>query len=49
MSKGYSYKNEPWLGFEKGNFSIFSDDFVHDKTLVIKAKVENEKGGANVK
>lgn len=39
MSKGRSYKNDTWASFDKQSFSLFKDDFVHDKLLTVKTAV----------
>jgi hypothetical protein len=49
MPKARSYKNEPWLGFEKQSYSLFTDDFVHKNLLTVKANIESPTGGANLK
>lgn len=49
MSKARSYKNDPWTGFEKQSYSLFSDDFVHSKLFTIKANVPSKNGGVNLK
>lgn len=37
MAKANSFKTEPWTALEKGQNSIFEDDYVHDKLLTFKA------------
>ena len=41
MSKPESVKNDPWTDFPRQPYSIFTDDFVHDKLLTLKV---NSKG-----
>jgi hypothetical protein len=36
MAKANSFKSEPWTALEKGEWSIFEDDFVHDKLFTLK-------------
>jgi hypothetical protein len=49
MPKGQSYKSDKYDSFEKGGYSFIEDDFVHDKTLVVKGKVEKESSSVNLK
>lgn len=37
MAKANSFKSEPWSALEKGTYSIFTDDFVNEKLITIKA------------
>lgn len=37
MAKANSFKSEPWTALEKGEWSIFEDDFVHEKLFTLKA------------
>lgn len=37
MAKANSFKTEPWTALEKGEVSIFEDDYVHDKLFTLKA------------
>lgn len=36
MAKANSFKTEPWTALEKGEVSIFEDDYVHDKLFTFK-------------
>lgn len=33
MAKANSFKNEPWTSFERGSYSVFTDDFISDKLI----------------
>lgn len=37
MAKANSFKAEPWTALEKGQWSIFEDDFVNSKLFTLKA------------
>lgn len=49
MSKARSYKNEPFIGFEKQSYSVMKDDFVHEKLLTVKTNIQSTNGGVNLK
>lgn len=49
MSKPESIKIEPWTDFPRQPYSLFTDDFVHDKLLTLKVNSKNEKSTVNVK
>ena len=49
MPKGHSYKNDEWWSYDKGDYSFLHDDFAHSKTFVVKAKLESETSGINLK
>jgi hypothetical protein len=49
MSKPESIKVEPWADFPRQPYSIFSDDFVHDKFGTIKLNAKGEKSSASIK
>ena len=49
MSKPQSIKIEPWTDFPKQSYSLFTDDFVHDKLLTLKVNSKGDKSTVNVK
>ena len=49
MSKPESVKIDPWTEFPKQSFSIFTDDFVHDKIATLKVNAKGEKSTFNFK
>jgi len=49
MSKPESIKVEPWTDFPRQSYTIFTDDFVHDKLGVVKVNAKGEKSTANIK
>jgi len=49
MSKPYSVRTEPWTSFDKQSYSIFSDDFVHEKLLTVKVNQKPLRGAINLK
>jgi hypothetical protein len=49
MSKPESIKVEPWSDFPRQSYSLITDDFVHDKPLVVKLNAKGEKSTANIK
>lgn len=49
MSKPQSIKIEPWTSFSKKSYSIFSDDFVHEKLLTVKVNEKPSRGSVNLK
>lgn len=49
MSKARSYKNEPFISFEKQSYSVMKDDFVHEKLLTVKTNIQSTNGGVNLK
>lgn len=49
MAKANSFKSEPWTALEKGTYSIFTDDFVNDKLLTIKATKKSDLSTISLK
>lgn len=49
MSKPESLKIEPWTEFPKQAYSIFNDDFAHEKPLVTKITAKNDRTTINFK
>lgn len=49
MSKPFSIRTEPWTSFDKQSYSIFTDDFVHNKLLTVKVNSKPSKGTVNLK
>lgn len=49
MAKAPSFKTEPWTSFDRESYSIFEDDFVHDKVCTIKANIKSDKSTVNLK
>lgn len=49
MSKPFSIRTEPWSSFDKQSYSIFTDDFVHEKLLTVKVNLKPSKGAVNLK
>jgi hypothetical protein len=49
MSKPESVKVEPWADFPKQPYSLFTDDFVHEKQGVLKLNAKGDKSSATVK
>ena len=49
MSKPESLKVEPWCSFGKQPYSIFTDDFSHDKLLVTKFTAQKDSTNVNLK
>lgn len=48
-SKPESIKVEPWGDFPRQPYSIFTDDFVHDKLGVVKVNASSERATINIK
>jgi len=49
MSKPESIKIDPWTDFPKQTYSLFTDDFVHDKLFTVKVNSKGEKSTVNIK
>lgn len=49
MSKPFSVRTEPWSSFDKQSYSIFTDDFVHEKLLTVKVNQKPLGGTINLK
>lgn len=49
MSKPESIKVEPWADYPRQQYSIFSDDFVHDKLAVAKVNLKGSRSTVNIK
>lgn len=49
MSKPFSFRTEPWTSFDKQSYSIFTDDFVHEKLLTVKVSQKPGRGTINLK
>lgn len=49
MSKPESIKIQPWTDFPKQPYSLFTDDFCHDKLVTVKVNSKGEKSTVNVK
>jgi len=49
MSKPESIKVDPWTDFPRQPYSLFTDDFVHDKLLTLKVNSKNDKSTVNIK
>lgn len=49
MSKPESIKIEPWADFPRQSYSIFGDDFVHDKLFVTKVAAKGSRSTINIK
>lgn len=43
MTEPKSTKNEPFADFTKQPYSIFSDDFCHEKLLVVKPALKTSR------
>lgn len=49
MSKPESVKIDPWTDFPKQSYSIFTDDFVHDKLYTFKVNSKGSRSAVNLK
>lgn len=49
MSKPESLKIDPWTDFPKQPYSIFTEDFPHDKLYTFKLNSKSDKSTVNVK
>lgn len=49
MSKPFSIRVEPWASFDRQSYSIFTDDFVHEKLLTVKVNQKPSKATINLK
>lgn len=49
MSKPESVKVEPWADFPKQSYSLFHDDFVHEKPATFKFNAKGSKSSASIK
>lgn len=49
MTKPFSVRSEPWTSFDKQSYNIFTDDFVHEKLLTVKANQSSTRGTINLK
>ena len=49
MSKPFSTRSQPWTSFDKQSYNIFTDDFVHEKLLTVKASQNSTRGTINLK
>ena len=49
MAKPESVKVEPWADFPRQSYSIFTDDFVHDKLFTLKLNAKGQKSSASAK
>jgi hypothetical protein len=49
MAKANSFKSEPWTALEKGEWSIFDDDFVHDKLFTLKGTRKSSTSTVSLK
>lgn len=49
MSKPESIKIDPWTDFPKQSYTLFSDDFVHEKLFTLKVNSKGDKSTVNLK
>lgn len=49
MSKPESIKIDPWTDFPRQSYTLFTDDFVHDKLFTVKVNSKSDKSTFNVK
>lgn len=49
MSKPESIKIEPWTDFPRQPYTLFTDDFVHEKLFTLKVNSKSDRSTVNVK